>query len=72
MGVFYIFQGSRKIYPNRKMLKKRGFCVCALDMIDIDRQLITSFWSHEISLKKGSRIIYISLFKVISLKRSIL
>ena len=26
--------------------------ICTLDMIDIDRQLIRSFWSHKIAKKK--------------------
>ena len=25
---------------------------CTVDMVDIDRQLITSFWSHKIALKR--------------------
>ena len=37
-------------------------------MIDIDRRLIRSFWSHKIALKKGSINIFFLLIKVISIK----
>ena len=43
---------------------------CTLDMINIDKQLIPSFWSHIIEYKNKSRNILFLFMKVIAILRS--
>ena len=48
----------------------RNFLViCTLDMINIDRKIITSFGRIKFALKKGSRNIFFFLKKVIAILR---
>ena len=62
-------QGESEQFDSRpKIISDFGYTV---HMIDIDRKLIRSFWSHKIAKKKDLETYFFLLKKVISIKRSI-
>ena len=57
-NLLWLWRGKVLFNQYQRVARLYNLVKCTLDMSNIDRQLIRSFWLHKIELKKGSRVYF--------------